>query len=202
MPVKTIATSTLITLAVMFTTPIGAAYARNGDHGGGSGGGHDSDGGNRGGDHSDRGKSNSGHSKADARDKDHTRERKVHAVRTTERVEKAEKMEAAEQAKLRSLNRNYHAYLNSNDPRFADVFAYARAYAEYELKYGTDALPSDPALSDEALRDALASATETSTVSDATLDRAKHILGVGDDVGKIDQIRQTLATSETETEND
>ncbi|KQS87822.1 MULTISPECIES: hypothetical protein [unclassified Rhizobium] len=182
MPVKTIATSVLITFAVSLTAPIGSASAKNGDHGGGNGGSHGSN--------SGRDKSNSGHSRAaKSDDRSGERKNKVHIAR------KAEKTEVAERAKLSSLNRNYHAYLNSNDPRFSDVFAYARAYAEYELKYGTDTLPSDPALSDEALRDALASAAGTTTVSDATLDRAKHILGVGDDFGKIDQIRRALATS-------
>ena len=38
-------------------------------------------------------------------------------------------------------------------------------------------------------------AAGTPTVSDASLEWAKTILGVGDEVGKIDQVRQALANS-------
>ncbi|THK36532.1 hypothetical protein EHS39_18825 [Ensifer sp. MPMI2T] len=100
-------------------------------------------------------------------------------------------------AKLNSLNRNYHAYLNSNDPRMAAISAYATAYAEFEAENGPDAIPTDPALSDEALRQALESFTKDGVVSDDTLADAKEILGVGPAVGKIDEIRATLPEPET-----
>ena len=96
-------------------------------------------------------------------------------------------------AGINSLNRNYHAYLNSNDPRMSAVSAYAIAYAEFEAENGTDVVPTDPALSDEALRDALATFTKDGVVTDYTLYRAKDILGVGPEFGKIDQIRNTLS---------
>ena len=93
---------------------------------------------------------------------------------------------------FRSLNRNYHAYLNSNDPKMAAISAYAVAYAHFEAENGVDAIPADPALSDEALREALASFTRDGVVSDDMVDEAKGILGVGPANGKIDEIRETL----------
>ncbi len=39
----------------------------------------------------------------------------------------------AKLAALNSLNRNYHAYLNSKSPRFAAIAAFVKASAEYEL---------------------------------------------------------------------
>ncbi|WFU51357.1 hypothetical protein [Sinorhizobium terangae] len=99
-------------------------------------------------------------------------------------------------ANLSSLNRNYHAYLNSKDPRMAAVSAYATAYAEFEAENGPDTVPTDPALSDEALREALESFTKDGVVTDDTLADAKDILGVGPAVGKIDEIRETLPKPE------
>ena len=55
-----------------------------------------------------------------------------------------------------------------------------------------DAVPTDPALSDEALRDALAGFTKDGVVTDDMVDDAKEILGVGPAVGKIDEILETL----------
>jgi len=98
----------------------------------------------------------------------------------------------AEAAKLSSLGRNYHAYLNSNDPRMAAISAYAIAYAEFEAEFGSDVIPTDPALSDEALREAIASFTNGGEVTDATLEDVKETLGVGTPVGKIDDIREHL----------
>lgn len=98
----------------------------------------------------------------------------------------------AETAKLSSLGRNYHAYLNSNDPRMAAISAYAIAYAEFEAEFGSDVIPTDPALSDEALREAIASFTNGGEVTDATLEDVKETLGVGSSVGKIDDIREHL----------
>ncbi|RVG07823.1 hypothetical protein CN230_22395 [Sinorhizobium meliloti] len=98
----------------------------------------------------------------------------------------------AEAAKLSSLGRNYHAYLNSNDPRMAAISAYAIAYAEFEAEFGSDVIPTDPALSDEALREAIASFTNGGEVTDATLEDVKETLGVGTPVGKIDDIREHI----------
>ena len=39
----------------------------------------------------------------------------------------------AKLAALNSLNRNYHAYLNSKSPRFAAIAEFVKASAEYEL---------------------------------------------------------------------
>jgi hypothetical protein len=78
------------------------------------------------------------------------------------------------------------------------VGAYALAYAQFEAENGVDAIPTDPALSDEALRDALAGFTKDGVVTDAALDEAKSILGGGTQVGKIDQIREALASDESD----
>ncbi len=84
----------------------------------------------------------------------------------------------------------------------AAVSAYAIAYAEFEAENGTDVIPTDPALSDEALREALARFTKDGVVTDDTLDRAKDILGVGPEFGKIDQIRDTLPEPAPDAELD
>ncbi|MFT4183071.1 MAG: hypothetical protein QM636_14260 [Rhizobium sp.] len=81
------------------------------------------------------------------------------------------KTSASELGSLNSLKRNYHAYMNSKDP----------------------------ALSDEALRSALADASKTGVVTDKTLAEAKDILGVGPAVGKIDQVRDALEEQSTTT---
>lgn len=196
----------------------GFAYAKGGN-GGDHGGGNGSD---RGGGHgSDRGGS-SGHGKSDnARGSKETKgnksgekpHKKTHTSSGKEKASKpvkAEKVVKSAPVELdpvvepvtpgnapgfRSLNRNYHAYLNSNDPKMAGVRAYAIAYAEFEAENGEDAIPADPALSDEALRDALASFTKDGVVTDDMVDEAKEILGVGPAVGKIDEIRETLPPS-------
>ncbi len=77
------------------------------------------------------------------------------------------------------------------------IAAYATAYAQYELDNGTEPASDDPILGDDALEEALA-ATKTGIVSPAVLNEAKTILGVGDAVGKIDQIRDSLAVSVTD----
>jgi len=92
-------------------------------------------------------------------------------------------------AGLNSLNRNYHAYLNSQSPRFAGIFDYVRDSAEGVL---------DP--DDEALRQALLDAANENRVTqygddyvnDDVMDWAKDVLGVGEAVGKIDQVREAL----------
>lgn len=103
-----------------------------------------------------------------------------------------ERRASTELAGLNSLNRSYKAYLHTSDPRMTAISAYAVAYAQYELDNGVEPSESDPILGDQALEDALASATKTGEVSPATLEMAKSILGVGDAEGKIDQIRATL----------
>ncbi|WEX75232.1 hypothetical protein PYH37_000614 [Sinorhizobium numidicum] len=105
----------------------------------------------------------------------------------------------ADYAGLNSLNRNYHAYINSNDRRMAAISAYAMAYAQFEAANGPGAIPTDPALSDEALRGALTSFTKEGVVTDDALAEAKEILGVGSAAGKIDQIRETLPKTSSET---
>lgn len=187
---------------------IGSAYAKGGNGGGGGsdhGGGHGSD--NGGG---------SGHGKSDT-----TREtkgnksggkslQKSHSSGSKQKAPKPVKVEKAAKSVsvvtdpeielvtpgatpgFRSLNRNYHAYLNSNDPKMAGISAYAIAYAEFEAENGVDTIPTDPALSDDALREALASFTKDGVVTDDMVDEAKEILGVGPAIGKIDEIRDTL----------
>lgn len=113
------------------------------------------------------------------------------AERTTN-VTSKERRASTELAGLNSLNRSYKAYLHTSDPRMTAISAYAVAYAQYELDNGVEPSENDPILGDQALEDALASATRTGEVSPATLEKAKSILGVGDAEGKIDQIRATL----------
>jgi hypothetical protein len=81
----------------------------------------------------------------------------------------------------------------------AAIRAYVMDYAEFELKNGTNAIPTDPALSDDALRSALAQSSKTGVVTDKTLAEAKDILGVGPAVGKIDQVRDALERSTVDT---
>jgi hypothetical protein len=191
----------------------GVAYAKDGN-GNGGGGGHGNDGGRGGSASSGHGKSGDARSdknrKADRTDRAPTLkslftvEKKSDKAIKSEKTIKTANVKAAHSntAGINSLNRNYHAYLNSNDPRMAAVSAYAIAYAEFEAENGTDVMPTDPALSDEALRDALTSFTKDGVVTDDTLDRAKDILGVGSEFGKIDQIRDTLPKSTSSTELD
>lgn len=113
---------------------------------------------------------------------------------------------SAKLGSLNSLNRNYHAYMNSQAPRMAAVRAYVMAYAQFELENGVDAVPDDPALSDEALSAALLSATnkdintalpgEPAVVDPEVMGWAKDVLGVGPSVGKIDQVRDELAAEQ------
>jgi hypothetical protein len=178
--------------AVGLTGFAASVFAKGGNGGGNGGGGN---GGNGGGHDGGSGKTSSGKAgdhgkssqKAQRKDRTKTKTSKVSVTG-----------DAAKTPGLRSLNRNYHAYLNSKDPRMAAVAAYALAYAEFEVANGVDAIPTDPELSDEALRDALAGFTKDGVVTDATLDEAKSILGVGTEVGKIDQIRETLPSDESD----
>jgi hypothetical protein len=191
----------------------GVAYAKDGN-GNGGGGGHGNDGGRGGSASSGHGKSGDARSdkngKADRTDRTPTLKSLFTVGKKSDKAIKAEKSVKTADAKaahsniagLNSLNRNYHAYLNSNDPRMAAVSAYAIAYAEFEAENGTDVVPTDPALSDEALRDALASFTKDGVVTDYTLDKAKDILGVGPEFGKIDQIRDTLPKTAPHAELD
>jgi len=170
-----------------FATTALAKGGHGGGNGGGNGGGHGGGG----------GKSASGKSKEHG--KSSQKAQRTKADRSKTRTSKAAiKAEAARMPGLHSLNRNYHAYLNAKDPRMTAVGAYALAYAQFEAENGVDAIPTDPALSDEALRDALAGFTKDGVVTDAALDEAKSILGVGAQVGKIDQIREALASDESD----
>ncbi|TCL63243.1 hypothetical protein EV286_11757 [Rhizobium sp. BK251] len=114
---------------------------------------------------------------------------------------------AAKLGGLNSLNRNYRAYLNSNDPRMAAIRDYVVAYAQFELDNGVDVVPTDPALSDEALSAALMAAANKdigtveqpgdAVVADpAVMAWAKDVLGVGPAVGKIDQVRDVMAAEQ------
>lgn len=197
---------------------IDTAYAKGGNGGGGGGGngGGNGNGGGSGGSHG----GGAGHGKSDnTRGSKGTKSEKsggksLHKSNTSGSKTKTSKPAKVEKAAksvpvvtdplaeplvtpgstpgFRSLNRNYHAYLNSNDPKMAAVSAYAMAYAQFEAENGVDAIPADPALSDEALREALASFTKDGVVTDDMVDEAKGILGVGPAIGKIDEIRDTL----------
>lgn len=174
-----------------FTTLAFAKGENGGGNGGGGNGGGNGGRGNGGGHGGGSDKSSSGNT--GERGKSTQKAQRTSKVSITE--------DAAKTPGLRSLNRNYHAYLNSNDPRMTAVAAYALAYAEFEAENGVDAVPTDPELSDEALREALAGFTKDGIVTDSTLDEAKSILGVGDEVGKIDQIRDSLASDDSDLES-
>ncbi|KOF20210.1 hypothetical protein AC244_10095 [Ensifer adhaerens] len=184
----------------------GTAFAKDGHGNSGGGGGNGNGGSHGGGSGSSNGKSETARANKDSRsskasDKStlksfFTRDKAPDTAKKSAKADKLAKVDpvgaGAGTPGLRSLNRNYHAYINSNDPRMAAVSAYAIAYAEFEAENGVDAIPSDPTLSDEALRDALAGFSKDGVVTDDMLDEAKDILGVGPEVGKIDQIRDTL----------
>nr|WP_314092250.1 hypothetical protein [uncultured Shinella sp.] len=168
--------------------------------GGNGGGGHGGNGGGHGASHgAGSGKSSSG--KAGEHGKSSQKGQREKADRTKTKAAKPSVTDdLAKTPGLRSLNRNYHAYLNSKDPRMTAVAAYALAYAEFEAANGVGTISTDPELSDEALRDALAGFTKDGVVTDATLEEAKSILGVGAAVGKIDQIREARLSDETDSE--
>lgn len=182
----------------------GTAFAKDGHGNSGGGGGNGNGGSHGGGSGSSNGKSETARANKDSRSSKASEKSTLKSLFTRDKAPdtakksaKADKLAKADPTGagapgLRSLNRNYHAYINSNDPRMAAVSAYAMAYAEFEAENGVDAIPSDPALSDEALRDALAGFSKDGVVTDDMLDEAKDILGVGPEVGKIDQIRDTL----------
>ncbi|TGR64826.1 hypothetical protein EN837_24845 [bacterium M00.F.Ca.ET.194.01.1.1] len=92
---------------------------------------------------------------------------------------------------LNSMKRNYHAYLNSLDPKMAALAAYVKSYAEFEIQYGVGAVPTDPALSEAALVSALEQLANR-PVTDGELAEAKSILGAGTDTGKIAEVRDAL----------
>lgn len=205
-----------ITLAPMASIAFGTAdvaFAKGGNGGGGgngNGGGNGKGGGNGNGNGGSHGKGHSTSGKQDKASKTNrgagdvlkslfTRGTKTKKTIKSAKVPKTgsvatikPKNVKSDTAGLSSLKRNYHAYLNSNDPRMAAISAYVISYAAFEAEFGPDAVPTDPALSDEALREALESFTKGGVVTDDALLEAKDILGVGPAVGKIDQIRETL----------
>ncbi|KQT04716.1 hypothetical protein ASG68_27900 [Rhizobium sp. Leaf453] len=181
---RTISTAA-IAIGVALAGSPSYSLAKDGGNRGNSGGGHESRGDSGKNSSVDRGRDNSA-SKAQERRSSKALQRESASV-------KSSKSDVSYKAGLNSLNRNYHAYLNSNDPRFQELFSYVREYAEYELKYGEGSIPTDEDLSDQALRDALAKAAGTETISDETLSWAKYVLGVGPRAGKIDEVRRHLA---------
>ncbi len=174
------------------------AFAKGGDGGGnGNGGGHDHGEGKS--DHDSHEKSGddaSGKSTNTATTQDADEHSKAHSASSKTHVSKPG------EGRLSSLRRDYHAYLNSKDPKMAALAAYVKAYAEFEIQYGTTAVPTDPALSDNALRSALAQLSNK-PVTDQTLAEAKSILGVGTNSGKIAEVRDALERkSETSAPSD
>jgi hypothetical protein len=188
-----------------------AALAKSGGNGGGnsggnSGGGHGGGGGNSGnhGSSSQGSGSTHGSSKSQGvKGKSSEAASKSKSVKADEtKVSTKEKNLSAQLAGLNSLKRNYKALMHTSDPRMTAISAYAMAYAQYELDNGIEPAADDPLLGDEALEDALASATKTGEVSLAVLNQAKTILGVGDANGKIDQIRTSLENAAPATSDE
>ncbi|AJD45177.1 hypothetical protein C9413_02420 [Rhizobium sp. SEMIA 4085] len=224
MPIRKVISRGILALTITVAPLTGAtlgisnvALAKDGNGNGNSGGGGNGNGngGGNGGNHgsagSNHGKSGNAHSKTNSKSgaSTPTLESLFFHEKKTGKATKAEKpVKSGNAAKkslkntksdavgLSSLNRNYHAYMHSNDPRLAPVAAYVMAYAEFEKVSGPDVVPIDPALSDEALREALTGFTKGGVVSDDALAEAKEILGVGPAVGKIDEIRETLPDPE------
>lgn len=204
--------TTIVALALAVAPVTGAAlgfadmaYAKGGNGNGGGNGGGNGNGGSHGSSNSSDGKS----SAAQSDDSDGSVGSLKHTTHSSKSAAANRKLDktsstkvktaAAQLGSLNSLKRNYHAYMNSKDPKMAAIRAYVMDYAEFELKNGTNAVPTDPALSDEALRSALAQASKTGVVTDKTLAEAKGILGVGPTVGKIDQVRDALEQSTATT---
>lgn len=189
MRISTLASVAALSLAVAvspiagFATAAQAQGGNGGGNGGGSGGGH---GGGNGGEHGKSGDHRGGDGKEDKSGENKARGKEKKAEGNSI------KRSSAELKSLYSLRRNYHAYLNTSDPKMAAVSAYAIAYAQYELDNGTEPSVTDPVLGDAALVDALASATKTGEVSPEVFEEAKAILGIGDERGKIDEIRESL----------
>ena len=177
------------------------AVAKGGNGNGGSGGGGNGGGGNgNGGGH---GGGNSGHGKSESSRSDKSGKTTNVKSKTESASDKKTKKSAALKpgkpasglAGLNSLKRNYHAYINSSDPRMAAISAYVMAYAEFEMINGPDVVPTDPLLGDDALHAALTQASKSGVVTEETLAWAKDVLGVGPAVGKIDQVRNSLEVS-------
>ncbi|ENN85406.1 hypothetical protein RHSP_52622 [Rhizobium freirei PRF 81] len=201
---------------------IGAAFAKGGNGGGnGNGGGHgegksDHDKSGRDRDRDDVSRTSTTTTTTTTQD-DPSSLKPHHFDRDSDRHSKAHhassKTHTAKlEGSLHSLGRNYHAYLNSKDPKMAALSAYVKSYAEFEMKYGTTAVPTDPALSDNALRSALQQLSNK-PVTNQELAEAKSILGVGTNTGKIEEVREALerkaeklesqsGTEETETDPD
>nr|CAD6606612.1 hypothetical protein RKHAN_01909 [Rhizobium sp. Khangiran2] len=181
-----------------FTDTVWAKGGDGGGNGGGNGGGGNNGGGNGGGNGnggghgqgSDRSSDRSDAGKASARDLAPGQSEKGASRRADKREEEAS-VSRSELKGLNSLNRNYHAYLNSNDPRMEAVSTYAMDYAQFEIDNGVSPSETDAILGDEALRDALSAFTDD-PVSDEMLEEAKAVLGVGTADGKIDEIRSEL----------
>ncbi|MBY3208693.1 hypothetical protein [Rhizobium laguerreae] len=179
------------------------AQAKSGGNGGGNGGGHGGSG-NSGNHGSSSQGSGSTHGKSQgAKGKSTEAASKSKSDKVDEKkVSTKEKNLSAQLAGLNSLKRNYKALMHTSDPRMTAIAAYAMAYAQYELDNGIEPAADDPLLGDEALEDALASATKTGEVSPAVLSQAKTILGVGDANGKIDQIRTSLENAAPATSDE
>ncbi|ABC91423.1 hypothetical conserved protein [Rhizobium etli CFN 42] len=193
-----------LTLAASPATIAGldlSALAKDGGNGGGNGSGNGGGHGNGGGDNSG---SNHGNSNSSAvRGKSSEAPGKSKSGKSdTAAISTKEKNLSAQLAGLNSLKRNYRALMHTSDPRMAAISAYAVAYAQYEIDNGIEPAADDPLLGDQALEDALASATKNGQVSPAVLDEAKTILGVGDADGKIDQIRTSLENAVSATSDE
>ncbi|WP_112436352.1 hypothetical protein [Rhizobium sp. AN80A] len=186
-----------------------AAMAKGGN-GGGNGGGSGGNG-NGGGGHGNSGSQGSSSTHGNSQSQGNAARGKSGEAVGQSQSRKAERTPAvttkqrkasAELAGLNSLNRSFKAYLHTSDPRMTAISAYAVAYAQYELDNGVEPSEDDPILGDQALKDALASATKTGEVSAAALEKAKSILGVGEAEGKIDQIKATLTPTKSTEDAD
>ncbi|WP_027668886.1 hypothetical protein [Rhizobium leguminosarum] len=187
-----------------------AALAKSGGNGGGNSGGNGGGGHGGGGNSGNHGSSSQGSGSTHGSSKSQGVKGKSTEAASKSKSAKAdetkvgtkEKNLSAQLAGLNSLKRNYKALMHTSDPRMTAIAAYAVAYAQYELDNGIEPAADDPLLGDEALEDALASATKTGEVSPAVLDQAKTILGVGDANGKIDQIRTSLENAAPATSDE
>lgn len=173
-----------------------AAFAKDGNGGGSGGGNGGGNGSGNGGGHGG-GKSGAGESRASSNSSAHkgssTSLKSHDSNKPSKNHGEKSKTHSAKPGtgSLNSMKRNYHAYLNSKDPKMAALAAYVKAYAEFEIQYGVTAVPTDPALSETALVSALEQLANR-PVTDEELAEAKSILGAGTDTGKIAEVRDAL----------
>jgi hypothetical protein len=172
---------------------LSSAYARGNGNGGGSGGGNGNGGGNGRAEKGEKGKSASakdrsgslfgkerratafkdkkGSSRVKTAKAERVRGPRVAALPASVELPEAkpikEKNFRAKLAGLNSLNRNYHAYLNSQAPRMASIQAFVMASAQLDIATAELEAANSRAAAAQAAFDSLLSNTEITPYDDA-----------------------------------